>query len=128
MSGSDHDDVVEYSEGVCADGASILRNGEPVSIPWIIEALKDWERGKEKDAEIERLRGNTRSHEYEIVDLKYAIWCALIELEKGDAREIEIGEANPLEILRGLIKDGVRPRLETMMAEARALSKESNTK
>jgi len=29
-----------FSQGVCADGASILKNGEPMSIEQIIEALR----------------------------------------------------------------------------------------
>lgn len=40
----------EYSEGVCGDGAAILRDGQPVSIKWILEALES------RDLLIEALR------------------------------------------------------------------------
>ncbi|CAA2139495.1 hypothetical protein HYPP_01476 [Hyphomicrobium sp. ghe19] len=37
-------ETVEYSEGVCSDGAAILRNGEPIAIPDILSALEDRDR------------------------------------------------------------------------------------
>jgi hypothetical protein len=43
----------EYTQGICEDGAAILREGQPMTIEEILDALRDSEQLK---AEVERLK------------------------------------------------------------------------
>lgn len=43
----------EYSQGICEDGAAILRDGQPMTVEEILDALRDSEK---LQAEVERLR------------------------------------------------------------------------
>lgn len=43
----------EYTQGICEDGAAILRDGQPMTVEEILEALRS---GDQLQAEVERLR------------------------------------------------------------------------
>lgn len=48
----------EYSQGICGDGAAILKNGQPMTIEEIVQELKDWQAARAHES---INRGHSRS-------------------------------------------------------------------
>ncbi|SEG13892.1 hypothetical protein [Marinobacterium lutimaris] len=55
----------EYTQGICQDGAAILRDGQPMTIEEILAALRS---GDQQSAEIERLRADRDSQQRLCID------------------------------------------------------------
>ena len=58
--------MIEYTQGICQDGAAILANGEMITIEQILEGLRKGEEYKSALAEIAQKtkRNNVTSHVY----------------------------------------------------------------
>ncbi|MET4160531.1 hypothetical protein ABIE61_000345 [Marinobacterium sp. MBR-111] len=96
----------EYTEGICEDGAAILRDGQPMTVEEILDALRDRE---QLQAEVERLTDTNKRFGEIIHNQVVANQAAWIQWQRGQGAEaamvwIHNGLAGP-----GLIPDESEP-------------------
>lgn len=97
----------EYTQGICEDGAAILRDGQPMTVEEILDALRDSEQLK---AEVERLS----NREAAMCDLHYA---------QGAKRGFEWGQHDDNAALAACIESRVPEAVRTVK-EIRQQAKE----